>query len=127
MHESVHAYLVASFQNDAVLAGKAYPELVQAFYAAKHPDLNSLQHDQMVRDFVQEIAYGLQQYGQQRGYSLPNDFYIQMAWGGLEGTRAFQSLSTSQKQQIRDTILTELTGKDSAGNSSQQKGSASGC
>lgn len=127
MHESVHAYLVASFYYDQTLARAAYPDIVQAYFAKKHPDMNTIHHDEMVKGFVQQIAHGLQQYGVQRGYNLPNEFYVNMAWGGLEGTRAFNSLNSSQKEQIRNTILIELTGKDLDDNSVSQQGHPSGC
>lgn len=127
MHEAIHAYLLTYFFNDRINANKTYPELVTAYAQSKNVTGNAAQHDEMVRGWIQEIGYSLKQYGQSQGYILTNEFYVNMAWGGLEGTPAFRSLTAAQQRQIHDTILTELTGTDSSGNSSTQLGTRAGC
>jgi hypothetical protein len=127
MHESIHAYLVTYFANDPVQAGKQYPELVMAYAQSSNSTGNTLQHNEMVRAWVQQLAYGLQQYGLSQGPNLTNDFCINMAWGGLESTRAFQSFPSTRQQEIQNVILIEPTGADTSGNPRTPVGSRAGC
>lgn len=125
LHESFHAYLVAYFQNDRALANQQYAYLVDA-YQRQHQDINDLNHFEL-SFWVANLADGLQQYGQSKGYNLPNQFYQDMAWAGLEDTNAYKALSSADKRRIQDTIQTELTGKDSNGNNATQSGKNPGC
>lgn len=127
MHESVHAYLGAFFADDPNLAGAAYSDMVMAYATHVNATANDLQHDEMVRGWVQDIADALQQYGISKGYNLPSNFYSSLAWGGLEGTRAFKNLPSANQISIHDTILTELTGKDSSGTTQTPSGTLAGC
>jgi hypothetical protein len=127
MHESIHAYLGAFFADDANLANAAYSDMVMAYATHTNSSANDLQHDEMVRAWVQDIADALQQYGVSKGYALPANFYANLAWGGLEGTRAFKNLPSSKRNEIRDTVLSELNGTDSFGNFKTPNGSVAGC
>jgi hypothetical protein len=125
LHESFHAYLVAYFANDRVLANAEYSAMVDA-YQIQHQSIQDVHHVEMAF-WVDNIADALSQYGQSKGYSLPSQFYHDMAWAGLETTQAYKDLSSSDKKRIQDTILTELTGNDSNGNSAIQSGKSPGC
>ena len=39
----------------------------------------------MVRNYLGDIAAALKQYGQSKGYSLTDEYYFDLAWGGLIG------------------------------------------
>lgn len=69
----------------------------------------------------------LQEYGQLKGYTMDRQFYEDLGWGELQGTNAFNSLSTTVKNRILDVSAIELTGKDRYGNNKTQKGSDAGC
>jgi hypothetical protein len=50
-----------------------------------------------------------------------------MSWAGLQGTSTFKNLPATDQARILNTIATELTGMDTMGNSSTQKGNNAGC
>lgn len=109
MHESVHAYLNAYFYYDAAAANKDYAQLVEDWITAKNPNFNDIQHDEMVRSFMNNIATSLKEFGLSRGYSLSDQFYSDMAWGGLTNTRAFSKLSFDDQDRISDRLNAELS------------------
>jgi len=125
LHESVHAYLVAFFKNDPLAASKSYSQLLQDYYQTQ--DANFAHHQEMARNFVNNLALALQEFGSNNGYNNPLQFYTDLAWGGLEGTTYFANLSQTDKNRIGNIILIELTGKDSNGNTKPQKGNNAGC
>lgn len=125
MHESIHAYLVSYFKLDPIMAVATYSDMVKAW--ADRPDLNFVQHQQIAKNLVPSIALALENYGVANGYDLSKQFYQDMAWAGLQETTAFNALPEADKKRILDTILTELTGKDSDGNVKTQKGKKAGC
>jgi len=138
LHEAVHAYLVAYFANSnyAFSPNATFGDMMTAFQAiartGQYPDLNVLHHNEMARGgtgngWIGDIAWSLQQYGIQQGYSIDKEFYMDMAWGGLTDTPAFLALSTADQNRILNTILIELTGRDKDGKTAQQKGVSSGC
>lgn len=83
-------------------------------------------HDYIAQTYVTSIADVLQEYGQFKGYTMGKQFYEDLAWGGLQGTNAFNSLSSTAKNRILDLIAIELTGKDRYGNYRMQKGTNAG-
>ncbi|WP_151086601.1 hypothetical protein [Hymenobacter baengnokdamensis] len=125
LHESFHAYLVAYFANDRNLANAEYSAMVDA-YQVQHQDIQDIHHVEMTF-WVANIADALMQYGQSKGYNLPGQFYLDMSWAGLEGTQAYKNLPAADKQRIQNTIVIELTGQDSNGNSATQSGKNPGC
>lgn len=127
IHEGLHAYLTAYFKNDPVNAYKTYPEMVDEWNSQKHPDLNDIQHDQFVFSFIGDIANLLQAYGQSKGLNIDYQYYSDLAWGGLQDTHAFKSLSYSDRYRILNVILTEQSGEDQNGNPTTKKGNPSGC
>lgn len=50
-----------------------------------------------------------------------------MSWAGLQDTSTFKNLPASDQTRILDTIAVELTGMDTQGNSTTQKGENAGC
>ncbi len=138
LHESIHAYLVAYFNNSPYAgAPNATFATMMATYQAglqsgQVPGMNILHHDEMVQGgsgngWIGDIAWALRQYGVQKGYNLSDQFYMDMAWAGLTDTAAFLALPAADRTRIWNTILTELTGKDTNANSAQQSGAPSGC
>lgn len=112
MHESVHAYLTAFFNSDRILANKTYPEMLDEWIKEKHPDLNQVQHNQMVISFKQDISDALKEYGESCGYNLNSQLYDDMAWSGLQFTSAFSNLSDNDQVRIQNRLSAELTDSD---------------
>nr|WP_199156130.1 hypothetical protein [Pedobacter sp. ASV2] len=132
LHESVHAYLVSYFSSNPLLANLSYPEMIEEWNKIKDPNLNDIHHNEMVIEFKNDIARGLREYGDMHNYTFPSpidkdEFYSDMAWGGLEQTKAYKNLSTTDKNRIQDTILAEQYGTDRNGSPKSGKGSPSGC
>lgn len=138
LHESINAYLVAYFSNSVYAPSRSatFGDMMTIFHtisvSGQDPDLNVLHHDEMAQGgsgngWISDVAWSLKQYGIQRGYNLPNQFYMDMAWGGLTGTAAFLSLPAVDRTRINNTILTELIDKDGNGNTAQQSGTPSNC
>lgn len=120
MHEAVHAYLVSYFRNNAAQANQDYATMVQEYSAMRRPNLNTAQHDEITRSFKDDIAAALTEFGDARNYTFSkattkSECYSDMAWGGLEQTRAYKALPQSTKDRIRDTIIAEQYGVDSDG------------
>lgn len=126
LHESVHAYLIAYFNVDYPAAQQTYSQYFDAFQNTTRPDLNELQHNEMVRNFIGSVAGNLITYGKNQGYNLPDQFYYDLSWGGLTDTSAFKNFSEEVQKRIKNVILSEQTGKDIDGNPSQPKGNTSG-
>jgi hypothetical protein len=126
LHESVHAYLVALYREDNALATATYPDYVEK-YAMDKANNNLLQHNVIVDNFVTDIGIALKEYGKMNGYDFSDQFYNDLAWGGLENTPSFNSKSASEKQRILDAIAIEQFGVDNNGMPQNQKGKDGGC
>lgn len=125
LHESVHAYLSSYYKINRPNWIATYPQMVQDW--ATLQNWNDVQHEEISRSLINPIATALEDYGISQGYNLGQQFYEDMAWGGLQGTNVFNSLSQADKSRILDTIATELTGKDTNNNNKTQKGQNAGC
>jgi hypothetical protein len=127
LHEAVHAYLLSYFADNYSLAKAEYPDLVEAYTSAGVANPNIPQHNFIAQDLLNDIAYALQQYGVSQGYSLPSQFYSDMAWGGLESSNSFKKLSQADRERISDVLRVEATGVDTQGNYQKQQGNNAGC
>ena len=139
LHESIHAYLVAYFAVNpkyALSPNATFGDMVTAYNTASmstpQPDLNVIHHNEMAQGgsdngWIGDIAWSLREYGIKKGYNLSNQFYMDMAWGGLTETSAFLTLPLADRIRILNTVQVELTGKDINANSSQQSGNNGGC
>ena len=123
LHEAVHAYVV-SISKTSTLTFEERKELLGPNWIIAYINDN---HDYIAQTYVSSIADLLQEYGQFKGYTMNRQFYEDLAWGGLQGTNTFNSLSTTDKNRILDLIAIELTGKDRYGNNKTQKGTNAGC
>ena len=115
MHESVHAYLVAYFENDPTKAGVDYPGLIEAFARQSSSQQNNTQHNLTVTDFKNDIGQVLYTYSTQLGYNVSLQYCQDLAWGGLQNTAAWQALSQSEKNRIFTALNQELSGVNAKG------------
>lgn len=106
IHELVHSYLAVYFRYDAVNAGRDYPRLVKAWQMDKNPDYNELQHDEIERSFVGDIASALKEYGENSGLKIDDIVYQDLAWGGLDFNNNSQ-LTDEDKQRIQLRLSAE--------------------
>lgn len=140
LHESIHAYLVAYFKVDPINAAKTYSDLVKDYAQQLYGgNSNSLQHAEFVRNFVNDIALALNEFGTNQGYVLPFRFYQDLAWGGLtqqvSGTGVVSDTpwfllsfpNVADRDRINNVITIELTKKDINGNPQPPKGATAGC
>jgi hypothetical protein len=128
LHEAVHAYVVTYFANSPQYANASYPDLVAAYAAAGAANPNIPHHNFMgQQNWLSDLAWGLQQYGINRGHSLPDQYYADMAWGGLEASIPFLSLPPADQNRISNLLRVEATGRDLSGNSQPQAGHSAGC
>lgn len=125
LHESVHAYLSVYFATNKPSFMGTYTQMVNDW--GIYMNWDAVHHEEFARSLVKEIANSLEEYGINKGYNLPRQFYDDMSWAGLQGTTTFQSLSTSDKNRILNVIAVELTKFDTNGNLQTQKGNPSGC
>ena len=71
----------------------------------------------MVRNYLSDIAAALKQYGQSKGYSLSDEYYLDMAWGGLDDEASGSLFNRTYgndevtKQRIRNRINAEKDDK----------------
>ncbi|MEJ7684035.1 MAG: hypothetical protein WKG06_40520 [Segetibacter sp.] len=107
IHEMIHAYLTLYFQYNTINANKEYPEIVTAWQASKTPDYNKIQHIEIEKNFVEDIAESLNEFGQNAGLiSITESVYHDLAWGGLD----FESnvlLTKAEKQRIQYRLSAE--------------------
>jgi len=118
MHEVLHAYLLfeTQFPSDCDL------NCLLTKYIIKYGsiDLNPTHHNLFVETkFLNDIALELQNFAVSMGYN-PNtlggdQFFKDMAWGGLTSTNVFKSLPSSEKTRIINTIGAELYNKNYSG------------
>lgn len=124
LHESVHAYLYAFFNEDKKELKATYPELVARFFGEKHGiNIPKVQHNLMVKEFKDDIAESVYTYGMAKGYTYPKSFYQDLAWKGLLDTDGYLALPESDRNRILNILLAEQYGK---GNTTQ-KGNKAGC
>ncbi len=123
LHESAHAYLATYYATARPSWIASYSDMVEDW--SNLQNWNDVHHEEFARSLVTDIALILKEFGQFKGYNLSDDFYIKLAWGGLEGTSSFDALSN--KNEIRDIIRIELTGKNTNGYEKPQNGTNAGC
>lgn len=88
--------------------------------------LNDIHHEVIVNRLIGNVAVNLIAYGKNQGYNLPDQFYYDLSWGGLQETSAFKAFSEQVQKRIKNVILSEQSGKDTSGNTSAPKGNTSG-
>ncbi len=107
IHEMIHAYLTLYFQYNTISANKDYPEILTAWQASKKPNYNKIQHAEIEKNFVEDIAESLNEFGQNAGLiSIADSIYHDLAWGGLD----FESnalLTKAEKQRIQYRLSAE--------------------
>ncbi len=107
IHEMIHAYLTLYFMYDAADAHKDYPAIVNAWATSKDQDYNKIQHDEIERSFIGEIAMALDEYSETVGLiNVDKYVYTDLAWGGLD-FKNNTGLTAVMKKRIENRLLAE--------------------
>ena len=108
IHESFHAYLNSVYRYRNI--DKSYINLVNTYAAQFNNNIGDIHHHLWtVNNMINEISTALKEYGVLKGYNLPQQFYDDMAWGGLTGTSVYNALPQSDQDRISSTISSEFT------------------
>lgn len=82
IHEGFHAYLVFVYRYQNI--DKSYKSLLDEYGSNYNNNANDTHHAFFIlENIISEIALALKEFGQKQGYNLSNQFYSDMAWGGL--------------------------------------------
>ncbi len=111
IHEMIHAYLTLYFRYDSGKANKDYPAIPVAWMASEDPDLNKIQHDEIERSFINDIASALNEYAKTVGLNDIDEYvYTDLAWGGLDFQSSTQ-LTADIKKRIQNRLKAEQLNK----------------
>ncbi|MBN2732887.1 MAG: hypothetical protein JXR26_10705 [Balneolaceae bacterium] len=69
----------------------------------------------------------MQQFGWNSGVNLNYEYYQDLAWGGLAGTKVFKSLDSEKKNRINNRLSIELTSRKMDGEYTTPKDDQAGC
>ena len=115
----IQSYLVHIGQNNPELALMTFNELFQEFRNEKYGGIENIeqyQHEEMARNYVDTISSALKELF---GSRFSDQFYEDLAWGGLLETDNFnnlESFSEQEKERIRNVNYNEDKGtNDSKG------------
>ena len=115
LHEMLHAYLLF----EAAYPSNCDLNCLLNKYFDKYNTNNPSHHNLFAETkFLNDIAVELRNFATSSGYNiklLGNQYFKDMAWGGLTRTDVFNSLSTSDKTRIINRLNAENTG-DPKGN-----------
>ena len=106
IHEMVHAYLSLYFRYEQIDAIKEYPEIYRAWQIKKYADFNQLQHDEIEKTFLIDIAFALKEYGDKTNADADDVTYFDLAWGGLN-VENNHKLTAKAKRRIQNRLSEE--------------------
>ncbi len=115
LHELIHAYFI-SLIDECILSNgtncttlNTLPYLWQEYVNFSNGNIGNpitdlSQHNQLATNYITVIATALQEY--QPG--LPQQYYEDLAWGGLKGTIPFDALPQERQDRIQDIQWAEF-------------------
>ncbi|MDO7171450.1 hypothetical protein [Mariniflexile sp. AS56] len=115
VHEAIHAYILSYVDSNVDDFIKTFPELWNDLVAKKYGDPNSAagwnqyHHEEMARNYVNTISNAISIWDNNQN---TNQYYNDLAWGGLMNTQIFQSisdLSEADRTRIENINLAEDT------------------
>ncbi len=116
LHETLHAYLLfeEKFPSNCDLNC-----LLNKYITKYGPDPNHVHHNLFVETkFLNDIATELRNYALGIGYNVNNlgdQFFKDMAWGGLQNTDLFKTLPLSVQKRIKNRLGAEYYNKNYSG------------
>lgn len=109
IHEMVHVYLTLYYRYDQIKAIKDFPAIYNAWQIKKYADYNQIQHDEIEKTFVNDIASALKEYGDNTNTDANDIIYNDLAWGGLNVQNS-RLLTDKEKRRIQNRLSTEQSG-----------------
>jgi hypothetical protein len=109
IHEMVHVYLTLYYRYDQIKAIKDFPEIYNTWQIKKHADYNQIQHDEIEKTFVNDIASALKEYGDNTNMDANDIIYNDLAWGGLNVQNS-RLLTQKEKRRIQNRLSAEQSG-----------------
>jgi hypothetical protein len=111
LHEIIHAYFDVVLVNhilDDDPELKSFPELWNNYVLKKTGSSEAAQHNQIANTFTTDLGRALQEYD--TGIKLPlgaepQKIYKDLAWGGLDKTKAFADLGIAEQKRLKNVIL----------------------
>lgn len=112
LHESLHAYFIA------YLKSKGSTELLKAFpqaiiiYSNSYPiNINGDSEHEVMTNYVNLMAKTLADFD---GHRQNDNYYINLSYGGLRGTSAYNAKSAAEKNEIDNAIYAEANATTNA-------------
>jgi hypothetical protein len=107
MKEWIHLLFEYTFNP---YVGTNYGDLINQFIEDYGPGfVNEVQHNFFVTEkIIDPIAQGLFDYANSKGISVSMDYCEKLAWGGLQTANVYETLSTTEQQEISDVLSAEL-------------------
>jgi hypothetical protein len=106
IHEMVHAYLSLYFRYEQMEAIREYPAIYSAWQIKKYADYNQIQHDEIEKTFLIDIAFALKEYGDKTNADANDITYFDLAWGGLN-VQNNRQLTAKEKRRIQNRLSEE--------------------
>uniref|UniRef100_UPI004047CE88 hypothetical protein n=2 Tax=Roseivirga sp. TaxID=1964215 RepID=UPI004047CE88 len=78
-------------------------------------------HNEMVKNWINEISFTLQKFGEHLGYNEGLEFYNDLAWGGLTNTSVFKAKELNERNRINTIIFSEILGSYEGANAKGKK------
>ncbi len=108
LHEAIHAQLIYYYKVQLKIDEvdwSFWPDLWA--YVKANPGIGKWQHEAMAERYRGAIEKGLRDFARVNNLRFSNQFFSDMAWGGLSETSAYDALSDSDKIRIDDLINDE--------------------
>jgi len=121
-HEIIHAYLISLLEDhlkNSSVGINDFPTIFDAYVqqqASKNTSILPDAHHELIADkYVNAIASTIEQFhlGDTFHSGYPRQVYLDMAWGGLKGTKIFNKTypqGSADRDRILDRINTEMKG-----------------
>jgi hypothetical protein len=110
IHEMVHVYLTLYYRYDQIRAIKDFPAIYNAWQIKKYADYNQIQHDEIEKTFVNDIASALKEYSVNTNMDANDLIYYDLAWGGLNVQNS-RLLTDKEKRRIQNRLSAEQSGR----------------
>ena len=110
IHEMVHAYLTLYFRYDQIRAIQDHPEIYKAWQRNQFADYNKIQHDEIEKTFLNDIATALKEFGVKKKLHVANIVYSDLAWGGLD-VKNSRLLTALEKIRIQSRLIAEQSNR----------------
>jgi hypothetical protein len=104
VHETLHAFIMYVLNKSRGSDLVADLNAIQSSNYLGDDNAQNLTHHEFFSQYIDALAKSLAIWDDHR---LPMDYYKKLSWGGLETSNAYQSKSTTEKNNIQKVINDE--------------------